>query len=168
MGLCNPDYIFAKTTNITVEFLQEKGIEYLLLDVDNTLTTHGNPEPAPGIIPWLAKMQENGIKLIIVSNNYGKRVKPFADLLGLPCVSFSAKPLSLGIRKAMKALGAQKHNTAMVGDQVFTDVIGGHLKGLMSIMVLAIKEEDALRFRLKRNFEKKFVDEYIKKNGGVL
>ncbi|MEG1863653.1 MAG: HAD hydrolase-like protein, partial [Oscillospiraceae bacterium] len=97
-----------------------------------------------------------------------KRVEPFARLLGLPFISFAAKPLPMGLKKAMKAMGGTEKNTAAVGDQVFTDVMGGHLLGVVSIMVMAIKEEDYLRFKIKRKFEKKFIDEYIDKNGGVL
>ncbi|MEG2192448.1 MAG: hypothetical protein RRX95_04115, partial [Oscillospiraceae bacterium] len=70
-------------------------------------------------------------------------------------------------KKPQKGGGTEK-NTAAVGDQVFTDVMGGHLLGVVSIMVMAIKEEDYLRFKIKRKFEKKFIDEYIDKNGGVL
>lgn len=168
MNLYHPDYIFGKTTNITPEFLQEKGIKNLMLDVDNTLTTHGNPEPAQGIVEWIALMQQNGINLMIVSNNYEKRVKPFADLLGLPFNSFSAKPLPFGFLTAMRKMGGTKQNTAIVGDQIFTDVLGGHLCGITAIMVLAILEEGTLGFKIKRKFEKKYIEAYKQKNGGVL
>lgn len=168
MGLYNPDYIFEKTIKITPQFLHELGIENLLLDVDNTLATHGNPVPAQGIEQWVETMHENGIKLMIVSNNYEKRVKPFAQLLGLPFSSFSAKPLPFGFYRAMKKMGGTKKNTAVVGDQILTDILGGHLFGIKTIMVLAILEEGTLGFKIKRKFEKKYIKEYIDKNGGVL
>lgn len=168
MKLYHPDYIFRKTINIKPEFLKELGITNLLLDVDNTLTTHGNPEPAEGIVEWIKLMHDNGIKLMIVSNNYKKRVEPFAKRLGLPYSSFSTKPLPRGFFKAMKTLGSNRKNTAVVGDQIFTDILGAHLLDMTAIMVLAIKEEDGVGFKIKRKFEKKYIDEYIAKNGGVL
>lgn len=168
MGFYDPDYIFEKTVNITPEFLGELGISNLLLDVDNTLTTHGNPVPAPGIEQWVKDMQNAGINLMIVSNNYDKRVGPFARLLGLPYVSFSTKPLPRGFFKAMKKLGANRKNTAIVGDQIFTDILGAHLLNMKAIMVLAILEEDGLGFKIKRNFEKKYIDRYKQKHGGFL
>ena len=168
MKLYHPDYIFRKTINITPEFLKNLGITNLLLDVDNTLTTHGNPVPAEGIVEWIKLMHDNGINLMIVSNNYRKRVEPFANLLGLPYSSFSTKPLPRGFKKAMKHMGSNTKNTAVVGDQIFTDILGGHLMGMTSIMVLAILEEGGIGFKIKRNFEKKYIDEYIRKNGGVL
>lgn len=164
----NPDYIFKKTLNITPEFLKSIGISNLLLDVDNTLTTHGNPEPAEGIEDWIENMHKNGIKLMIVSNNYKKRVEPFANRLGLPYSSFSKKPLPFGFFKAMKYLHSNKENTAVVGDQIFTDILGANIIGLKAIMVIAILEEDGIGFKIKRKFEKKYIDKYISENGGIL
>ena len=73
-----------------------------------------------------------------------------------------------GFIKAMKHLGSNTKNTAVVGDQIFTDILGAHLMGMTGIMVLAILEEGGIGFKIKRNFEKKYIDEYIAKNGGVL
>ena len=108
MGLFNPDYLFAKTTNITPDFLAKLGIKNLILDVDNTLATHGNPQPAPGVEEWIKLMKDSGIKLVIASNNYAKRVAPFADRLGLDYVSFSVKPSPLGFLKALKKEAVEK------------------------------------------------------------
>ena len=83
MKLFKPEYIFGKTTNITPEFLKEQGITNLLLDVDNTLTTHNNPEPSEGIDRWLDSMRAAGIGMMIISNNKKARVEPFAARLGL-------------------------------------------------------------------------------------
>ena len=163
-----PDYIFGKTSNITPEFLKNLGIKHLLLDVDNTLTTHGNPEPAQGIEEWIKTMQENGIKLIITSNNYRRRVEPFAKKIGLDFISFSAKPLPIGFIRAMKRLGGTTKNTVVVGDQIFTDIIGAHILGMKAIMTLAILEEDGIGFKIKRKFEKKYIDLYKKQKGDIL
>ncbi|MEG0090837.1 MAG: YqeG family HAD IIIA-type phosphatase [Oscillospiraceae bacterium] len=163
-----PDFIFKKTVNITPEFLKEQGIKNLLLDVDNTLATHGNPVPAEGIIDWLSLMQHSGIKLMVTSNNFKKRVEPFARELGLDFVSFSAKPTPFGFWRGMKKLGAKKSDTAVVGDQIFTDILGAHMIGLRAIMVMVILEEDGWSFKLKRKFEKKYIDIYKKTKGEIL
>ena len=72
---------FKRVTDITPEILKKLSIKGLILDLDNTLTTHDNPVPANGVMEWLDKMKKNGIKLMIVSNNHPPRVKPFADML---------------------------------------------------------------------------------------
>ena len=168
MSVFRPDYIFEKTTKITPEFLKGKGIKYLLLDVDNTLTTHNNPEPSPGIDSWLADMRANGIGMMIISNNNKDRVAPFAARLGLPFASMACKPLPFKYTKGMKMLGGNKNNTAMVGDQIFTDVMGANLSGMKCLMVLAILEEDGAGFKFKRKLEKGFVEKYLRQQGGAL
>ena len=168
MKLFRPDYIFGKTTAITPEFLKEKGIKNLLLDVDNTLTTHNNPEPSEGIDEWLDLMRANGINMMIISNNNKKRVKPFAERLKLPYSSMSCKPLPMGYIRGLKMPGATRKNTAIVGDQIFTDVMGANLMGMKSLMVLAILREDSAAFKFKRKIEKGFIDKYVAQQGGPL
>ena len=95
-----PTYVFDKVGEITPDFLAKKHIKGLLLDLDNTLTTHNNPVPPQSSLDWLAKMKAAGIKLMIVSNNHAPRVKPFAEQLELDFVPEGKKPLTFGYTKA--------------------------------------------------------------------
>ncbi|WP_024859980.1 YqeG family HAD IIIA-type phosphatase [Ruminococcus flavefaciens] len=153
------DFAFRKTVNISPEFLKKQGIKGLILDVDNTLTTHDHPVPAKGIREWLDKMKKNGIKLIIVSNNNAERVKPFAAPLGLDFVSDSGKPLKRGYKAAMKKMGLSSAETAAVGDQLFTDVWGANFAGVKMLYVEPMEPEPkSKRFiRFKRVLEKPFL-----------
>lgn len=155
----NVDHAFRRTVDITPAFLKKHGIKGLILDVDNTLTTHDNPVPAEGIAEWLANMRANGIKLIIVSNNDAERVRPFADPLGLDFVSDSGKPLKRGYIAAMKKMGLTRKETAAVGDQLFTDVWGAKVAKIMMLYVKPIElEPKSKRFiRFKRVLEKPFL-----------
>lgn len=152
-----PTYVFDKVGEITPEFLHKKQIKGLLLDLDNTLTTHNNPVPPQSSLDWLDKMRAAGIKLMIVSNNHAPRVTPFAEQLGLEFVSEGKKPLTFGYTRAIKRLGLEKRNVATVGDQIFTDVLGSNLKGIRSIFVFPIEPETSLPFRFKRAIEKAFL-----------
>lgn len=152
-----PTYVFDKVGEITPEFLHKKQIKGLLLDLDNTLTTHNNPVPPQSSLDWLDKMRAAGIKLMIVSNNHAPRVTPFAEQLGLDFVSEGKKPLTFGYTRAIKRLGLEKRNVAAVGDQIFTDVLGSNLKGIRSIFVFPIEPETSLPFRFKRAIEKAFL-----------
>lgn len=152
-----PTYVFDKVGEITPEFLAEKKIKGLILDLDNTLTTHNNPIPPESSLEWLDKMKAAGIKLMIVSNNHEPRVTPFAKQLGLDFVCEGAKPLTIGYSKAIKRMGLDKRNIAAVGDQIFTDVLGSNLKGIRSIFVFPIEPETSLPFRFKRACEKPFL-----------
>lgn len=167
--LFKPTYVFDKVGDITPEFLKTKDIKALLLDLDNTLTTHNNPVPPQSSLEWLDSMKAAGIKLMIVSNNHAPRVTPFAKQLGLDFVPEGKKPLTFGYTKAIKKLGLGKRNVAAVGDQIFTDVLGSNLKGIRSIFVFPIEPETSLPFRFKRACEKPFLpkkhDNYNRKEG---
>ena len=147
--------------DITPTMLQHFGIRGLLLDSDNTLTTHDNPRPAEGVLDWIAVMKENGIAMCIVSNNHPPRVKPFADLLGLPFVCEGKKPLSKGFREARAVMGLPWKELAVVGDQIFTDVLGANLKRLKCIFVFPIAHEQTRFFRFKRRMEVPFLPREI-------
>ncbi|WP_028518747.1 YqeG family HAD IIIA-type phosphatase [Ruminococcus flavefaciens] len=153
------DFAFRKTVDITPSFLKKHGIKGLILDVDNTLTTHDNPVPAEGITEWLENMKKSGIKLIIVSNNHSDRVRPFADPLGLDFVSDSGKPLKRGYTAAMKKMGLTPDETAAVGDQLFTDVWGANFAKVKMLYVEPMElEPKSKRFiRFKRVLEKPFL-----------
>ncbi|MBR4627733.1 MAG: YqeG family HAD IIIA-type phosphatase [Ruminococcus sp.] len=153
------DFAFRRTAEITPGFLHSHGIRGLILDVDNTLTTHDHPAPAEGIMEWIDNMKRCGVRMMILSNNVKERVKPFAELLGLPFVSKGAKPLRKGYIRAMKRMQLQPCETAAVGDQLFTDIWGANFAGITSIYVSPIEPEGKKeRFiRFKRVLEKPFL-----------
>lgn len=141
--------------------LKQHGIKGLLLDLDNTLTTHDNPRPADGVPEWIAQMKESGIQMCIVSNNHAPRVKPFADALGLDFVCEGKKPLSKGFREAKEKMGLSWEELAVVGDQIFTDVLGANLKRLKCVFVFPIEHETTRFFRFKRRMEIPFLPKRI-------
>lgn len=153
---------FKKITGINIGFLRKNNIKGLILDVDNTLTTHDNPVPADGVIDWIESMKKNKIRLIIVSNNHEPRVKPFADMLGIDFVCDGKKPLTKGFKEALQKLGLSKKNIAIVGDQIFTDVLGANLFRTKILYTAPIEYEKTTFFKVKRFLEKPFIPEKIK------
>ena len=141
---------------INEEFLNKRGIEGLILDLDNTLSMHGSPAAEAGVPEWLSIMRGLDVKMMIVSNNNAKRVAPLAGELGLDFISFGCKPLTFGINKAAKKLGLPKKNLAVVGDQIFTDVMGGNLSGITTVLVEPFYLESGKLFRFKRKIESAF------------
>lgn len=148
-----PTYWVRNVLDIDETFLRENCIEGLILDLDNTLSMHGNPAAEEGIPEWLDKMRGLGIKLMVVSNNTKKRVEPLAEKLGLGFISSGAKPLTLGINKAVQAMGLPKNKLAVVGDQIFTDVMGGNFAKIRTILVEPFHLEKGALFKLKRSAE---------------
>lgn len=150
-----PHYIINCVTDISVDFLNKNNITALLLDVDNTMSVaHGNKALREGVPEWLSEMKENGISLMVLSNAKTARAQRFADSVGLPVVGMAVKPLPFGYIKAANLLSINKNNVAMVGDQIFTDVLGGNLSGVKTILVTDITPEDKIGFKIKRYFER--------------
>lgn len=144
--------------DLTPEILKENEIQGLLLDLDNTLTTHDNPRPADGVLDWIALMKETGIKMVIVSNNHYDRVKPFAEMLGLEFVCEGKKPLSDGFNRAQKLMNIPFKNLAVVGDQIYTDVLGANLKrDVKCVYVFPIEHEKKGFLAFKRKIEGPFL-----------
>jgi HAD superfamily phosphatase (TIGR01668 family) len=142
-----------RVSDITKEMLDANGIEAIILDVDNTLTTHNNPVPDKDVLLWLEVMKAEKVRMVLVSNNNEKRVLPFARELGLPYTAMAMKPLTRGFNRTAKMLRLPPASIAVVGDQIFTDVLGGNLFGAFTILVEPMQAEDSLFFRLKRKFE---------------
>ncbi len=152
--LFRPDYVFGSIADIPLDFFEKEGIDALILDLDNTLTTHNNPIPDPLRLDWFNRAKSSGLKMIIVSNNHPERVRPFAEFLGLDFVPDGKKPRPKGYNEACGRLGIEKSRIAAVGDQIFTDVLGCKAAGIRSIFVFPIEPETGFWFRVKRFIEK--------------
>ena len=151
--LFKPTYVFDSAADIPVDFFREQSVRALILDLDNTLTTHNNPVPDPKRYDWFKRVRASGLKMIIVSNNHPERVKPFAEELGLDFVPDGKKPRPKGYNEAIRRLGVDKKHVAAIGDQIFTDVLGCKLAGIRSIFVFPIEPETGFWFRVKRKIE---------------
>jgi HAD superfamily phosphatase (TIGR01668 family) len=150
-----PHYIKNCITDISVDFLKENNISALLLDVDNTMSVaHANKTLRSGLPEWMEEMKQNRIALMILSNAKTPRAKLFAESVGLPVIGMAAKPLPFGYLKASRVLGIPKKQIAIVGDQIFTDVMGGKISGVKTIWVTDITPEDKTFFKIKRYFER--------------
>ena len=97
-----PNMKLHRVTDISVELCKNKNIKAIDLDVDNTLSTHHGMTLVEGLTEWIKLMQENGIKLIVLSNSKERRVKPFAEKIGLEYVSLGCKPLPFSYFKVKK------------------------------------------------------------------
>lgn len=162
MSLFYPDILKNRITDITYDDLRKLGVRGLLLDVDNTLTTHGSQVLDPAVHAWLDYMKSMNIDLTIVSNAFPKRVRPFAARVGLKFISLACKPFPLGFIRGARRLGIPRSQCAAIGDQTFTDIIGAKLAGVHSIQLLPILPEHQLTLRFKRRIERYILNKYRK------
>jgi uncharacterized protein len=154
LKLIQPHFMLKSVLELTPERLREWGIEALLLDVDCTLKRYRQTDVEPEIGRWLAEMRENGIRCCIVSNGLEPRIGAFAGQLGVSYVAKAMKPFPAGVKQAMRKIDAAPQRTAIVGDQLFADILAGRLAGIRTILVEPIHpEEEPWYTRVKRKPE---------------
>ncbi len=140
-----------KVCQLTLERLRELELEALLLDVDCTLKRYGDTEVTPDVAAWLDELRAAGIGLCLVSNGLGERIGRFAGKLDLPYVAKALKPFPFRLSATVRRLKFPPKRTAMVGDQLFADIMAGRFAGLTSVLVRPIHAEEEPWFaRLKR------------------
>ncbi len=154
MAIFRPTAMKPGVASLTPEFLSGLGVRALLLDVNNTIAGFTSHQPIPGAVDWVQSMVEAGFRVIIVSNNFRRRVSAFAEKFGLDWISFAMKPLPFGYLKAKAKLRVKCSECAIIGDQIFTDVIGANLCGMRSVLLTPIELEDGFSFKVRRHFEK--------------
>ena len=154
MAVFRPTAVRQGLMDLTPEFLTGLGARALLLDIDNTVASYTSHEPIPGAVEWAKKMVDAGFRVLVVSNNFKRRVQPFAARFGLGCISFAMKPFPFGYLKARRRLKVKRTECVIIGDQIFTDVIGANLCGMKSVLLTPIEEEEGFSFRVRRHFEK--------------
>ncbi|MBR2888676.1 MAG: YqeG family HAD IIIA-type phosphatase [Oscillospiraceae bacterium] len=137
-----PKYRAESLTDLTPAFLRSRNIRLLLLDFDNTVVPYTTDTPTAEMAAWLEAMKASDIPICVVSNSRKDRVKVFCDQWGIPCVRRALKPLGRGIRQAMAQFGAVPEQTALAGDQIFTDTLGGNLCGLTTVLVMPINNHN--------------------------
>lgn len=155
MSLIYPTIAVDEFADITTELLEKLKVKALFLDVDNTLAVHGSQIPFKGAVKWTKNLIEAGYKILIVSNNFDKRVSPFALQFDLPYLAFAKKPLPSALIRAKNKLDTslKAHECVIVGDQIFTDVLGANVCNMKSILVNPIGKEKSLVFRVRRKLE---------------
>ena len=135
-----PDGVYPSVYQIGGKALARQGITLLLADLDNTLAKYGQPEPDPALLAWKEDLAAAGVDLFLLSNSRKpRRAEHFARALGIPFLGHAGKPKSGGYLRAMEQMGRTSAQTAMVGDQIFTDLVGAKRTGVLALMVEPIQ-----------------------------
>ncbi len=154
MSIFYPDMYVSSLNNIDIDKLKQQGIKAIFFDLDNTLVPWGSDELADETAEWFVKLRDAGFKTCIVSNNSEDRVSRLCRRLGIPGIHKAAKPRRKAFRQALQALNVAPHEAAMVGDQVFTDVLGANRLGLYSVLVVPMSKHEFIGTRINRRLEK--------------
>lgn len=133
-----------KKTIYDIDFkkLNDNGIEYVLIDLDNTLIPYDIDRADDKIIALITALKSVFKGVMIISNNKEKRVKPFCQDLDCDYIFSAKKPLKFGFKKALRRFNNPKLSTVLlIGDQLMTDVFGGNKMGFYTVVVDALKRK---------------------------
>jgi HAD superfamily phosphatase (TIGR01668 family) len=143
-------------TELSHQWFQEHRIRLMLLDFDNTIIPYTTDAPSEEFLSWLRETREAGVTVMVVSNSRkSRRVPDFCEKWEIPYIKHAGKPRPGGIRRAMEQQGFLPSETALAGDQTFTDILGGNLAGVTSVLVHPIHFSNpfqVIRYNLERPF----------------
>lgn len=153
------DSVFA----LEPEALRARGIKGLILDLDNTLVEWGSETVPAELIEWVNRFKEAGFRLCIVSNAVPQRVEAVARVLGIPGLPQATKPFKTCFKRALAILGTAPEETAVVGDQLFTDVLGGNRMDLYTIWTTPLSKTEFISTRAVRRLERLVIKRFRKR-----
>lgn len=148
-----PRYLLKDVYDLTDAFLEDRQVQGIIFDVDNTLVGFRVPVPTEELLALLAHLKERGIKMAIASNNSRGRVSRFAEGLDLPAYHRCMKPLGFRLQKIRRDFGIPAKNILLVGDQIYTDMLGGNCAGMQTALVEPIDTKETVLFKIKRALE---------------
>lgn len=133
------DLRYRRVTDIPLDELRKRGIRLLLLDLDNTLAPYYVGTPTEEVLAWARKMREGGVELMIYSNNTTERPAMFSGIMGIEYRKKMRKPRPEGVLAILKERGLEKSEVAVVGDQIYTDILCANNAGVVGILLEPIK-----------------------------
>ncbi|MBU5677596.1 YqeG family HAD IIIA-type phosphatase [Alkaliphilus sp. MSJ-5] len=142
VNLLTPDLYVESVLKLNLEKLKQKNIKGLIIDIDNTLVSWEIKYASEKTKEWLLNLEKEGFKVCLVSNNTEDRVVTFNEELKLPAIHRASKPRVGAFKRAMKIMGTKIENTAVIGDQIFTDVLGGNRMRLFTVLVVPIEGKE--------------------------
>lgn len=143
--------------------LQKAGIRGIIFDLDNTLVEWKQDTLNPEVVELIARFKNEGFKMCILSNAMEHRVETVARLLEIPYVSRAVKPRKSPFKKALDLMGTTPEETAVVGDQLFTDILGGNRMELYTIWTPPLSSTEFLSTRAVRKIERLVIKRFRKK-----
>jgi HAD superfamily phosphatase (TIGR01668 family) len=152
-----PDLYIENIYKLDLNYIKKKNIKGILIDIDNTMLPWNSSHIEDRLMNWVSDCLKQGFSLCIISNNKYHRIQNCAERLGIPAVSGSLKPFKKAFKKGLNILGTQPEQTAVLGDQIFTDILGAKRMGLFAILVKPISSRELYWTRIMRTLERQLL-----------
>lgn len=154
LELLRPRLYVESIHNIDLQELKRRGIKAICCDLDNTLVPWASDQAHPELIAWLQAVRDAGLEVFLVSNAVPRRLQHFLQLLGVRGIAKAGKPRRRAFLQALAELNLPARQVALVGDQIFTDVLGGNRVGMYTILVVPLSRQEFIGTRLVRQLER--------------
>lgn len=159
-GIFRASWYVPSLDHVSIRRLHEQGISLLLIDRDNTCVPLGQKRVPFEIKRWFAEAKASGLRIWLISNNWhGSLVRQTAEDLGCRLIHHACKPLPRALKRAMAEEGVRPEETAMIGDQMFTDLVAGNLAGVHTILVDPQCTHDMWYTKILRGLERRMLKE---------
>jgi HAD superfamily phosphatase (TIGR01668 family) len=149
-----PDLIAQRVEDIDAGVLTAWGVRGIVLDLDNTIVPWNTPDVAPSVARWIRTMRDAGLRICLLTNNYTRRATGVAGLLDIPIIKAALKPSPLAFFGALRMLGVPAAEAAVIGDQIYTDVLGGKLLGMRAVLVNPLSSREFPTTKIVRWLER--------------
>ncbi|WP_069649456.1 YqeG family HAD IIIA-type phosphatase [Caloranaerobacter ferrireducens] len=152
-----PDLYVNTIFDIDLKTLKAKGIDSIIVDIDNTLVSWETEYASEEVVDWFKRIKELGFKCCIISNNTKDRVVKFNRNLEVYAIHRAVKPRKKPFLKAIKLMNTKPSKTVVIGDQIFTDILGGNRLGAYTILVVPISKKEFFWTRIIRKLERRIL-----------
>lgn len=164
-SLFQADYHVQSVNELPLDTLWQNGVRGLLFDLDNTVTAWRSMEVDEATHRCLLGMRQRGFRVGIVSNSDKARVTPIGELLGVPAFYSAGKPGVRTILRACEMLGLEPRQTAFVGDQMLTDILGANRAGLISILTDIVHPDEFWGTRYLARGVERLIQRHLTRSG---
>ena len=156
LKILKPDFYYKEIYSIKLELLGENDIKGIICDIDNTIVEWSEKEIEKEVLSWFEKLSAKGFKVCLVTNSLNKRAFYFSKKINTPAIGYAIKPAKWSYKKAQKIMGLSKNEIVVIGDQIFTDILGGNRLGFMTILVDPLAKKEFFTTKIFRLLEKLF------------
>lgn len=152
-----PDASFDHLTDVSIALLRSWSVEGVVLDLDNTTVPWHTADVPNAVLAWVEKVRDAGIRVCLLTNNYGAQAHTVAKKMGASVVRAALKPNPSAFRRALTVLQTTPSKAVMIGDQLFTDVLGAKLVGMRAILVRPLSAREFVTTKFMRMLERPIV-----------
>ena len=154
LRLLTPDAVVARVEEVTAALLGQWGVRGVVLDLDNTIVPWNTSDVSLEVRAWVRELGTAGIRVCLLTNNYTRRASQVAELLDVPIIKVAFKPSPMAFRNAMRVMEIAPREGAVIGDQLYTDVLGGKLVGMRAVLVEPLSTREFFTTRFVRWLER--------------